>query len=267
MNSSTGPGFLILLFLIFSFGCSLFKSTGQLPGKRQFVHEQLTVYSDFYLPSTHPIIEELASLRHGITEALEIPTSEQPIHIYLFENEERLRKFAQRQLPGFPPRRAFFIKKEDQLMVWAFWGEKIAEDIRHEVTHAYVHSVVPNVPIWLDEGIAEYFEVSPVAKGVNEPHIRLLADSYRQETWRPDLERLEGLSATAELSQLEYAEAWLWIHFLLTSDAYNNSLICQSLRQLRETGSAAPIFPQVRVWMPDWEQKIILHLKRLAEEL
>jgi hypothetical protein len=149
-------------------------------------------------------------------------------------------------------------------MVIAFWGDKIAEDIRHEVTHGYLHAAVSNLPLWLDEGLAEFFEVQP-AGSINEPHVRLLAEHFRRQQWRPDLNRLESIRPTAELKQLEYAEAWLWTHFLLTTDAHTNSLVCQTLKILCDSNEATPIAAQVAVWMPDWEQRIVRHLKQLAE--
>ncbi|GIT30210.1 MAG: hypothetical protein Ct9H300mP1_22560 [Planctomycetaceae bacterium] len=42
------------------------------------------------------------------------------------------------------------------------------EDLRHEFTHGVLHSSLKRVPLWLDEGLAEYFEVvGPKPGGVN----------------------------------------------------------------------------------------------------
>ena len=46
-----------------------------------------------------------------------------------------------------------------ELVVYAQGGDRLADDLRHEMTHAYLHSVVPDVPLWLDEGLAKYFEL------------------------------------------------------------------------------------------------------------
>ena len=72
-----------------------------------------------------------------------LPRSDEPIHVYLFENPERFQGFMRLHYPKFPDRRAFFVKTDTQLTVYAQWGDRMAEDLRHEVTHAYVHAAAP----------------------------------------------------------------------------------------------------------------------------
>lgn len=245
-------------------GCSLFKPRAELPSKRLLVRDQLTIHSDFYLPQQHRLIDGAVALRKEVTQTLELPTSDEPIHVYLFENEAKFRSYIGSKLIQFPDRRAFFIKNDTTLMVMAYWGDRVAEDLRHEVTHGYLHSVVPAIPLWLDEGLAEYFEVQPGSNGINLAHVRLLAEAYRRDRWKPDLTQLENLRNNADLTQLQYAEAWLWVHFLLNSDAHSNKLLCQTLKQFRDAGSSPPLFPQIEGWMPDWNQALVQHLKQLA---
>ncbi len=46
-------------------------------------------------------------------------------------------------IPSFPARRAFFVETDTRLAVYAYWGDRIAEDLRHEVAHGYLHACVP----------------------------------------------------------------------------------------------------------------------------
>jgi len=165
--------------------------------------------------------------------------------------------------PEFPNRRAFFVKSDTDLKVFAFWGSRVGEDLRHEVTHGYLHSTVPNIPLWLDEGIAEYFEVARGKGGVNGPHIYHLSNAFRNGEWKPDLARLEMLKSANELSQRDYAESWLWVHFLLSGDETTRSLIQDVLSQLRETGASNPLRPNIDAHVPDYEAQLILHLNML----
>ena len=64
-----------------------------------------------------------------------------------------------RHFPGTPSRRAFFVESPTHLSVYAQWGDRVQEDLRHEVVHGYLHAVLRDIPLCLDEGIAEYFEV------------------------------------------------------------------------------------------------------------
>jgi hypothetical protein len=187
--------------------------------------------------------------------------------VYLFKNAGAFHGFMSRNHPGFPNRRAFFVQNETSLMVYAYWGDRVAEDLRHEVTHGYLHSVIPGIPLWLDEGIAEYFETPVGSNGLNEPHVRLIAEAIRESNWRPDLPRLETMKNAAELTQLDYAEAWLWVHFLLNEDAQTNSMLCQVLQQYQQTGTAMQLGEQLHSYLPDVRARLISHLRSLADQM
>jgi hypothetical protein len=93
--------------------------------------------------------------------------------------------FVAARYPGFPARRAFFVETDTTLSVFAAWQDRIAEDLRHETTHGYVHAVVPAVPLWLDEGIAEFFETPRTERGLHRGHAAHLAGRMLEGTWRP----------------------------------------------------------------------------------
>ena len=63
--------------------------------------------------------------------------------------------------PELPPRRAFFLAQGDQRIVYTYLGPRLEEDLRHEATHALLRGRFGDVPLWLDEGLAEYFEAGP----------------------------------------------------------------------------------------------------------
>ena len=134
-------------------------------------------------------------------------------------------QFLLRHFPSVPSRRAFFLETDTRLAVYAHWSDRVAEDLRHEVAHGYLHAVVPGLPLWLDEGLAEYFEVPRGTNGLNRPHVDLLSDMMQHDGWRPNLERLEQLTDAAEMDQRDYAEAWAWVYFLLHSDRANDAVV------------------------------------------
>lgn len=77
-----------------------------------------------------------------------------------------------------------------------------------------LHGSLSRVPLWVDEGLAEYFEL-PGAPGV--PREDYLTDLARllKNGWRPDLKRLELLDGVSEMQRLDYAESWAWVHWAL----------------------------------------------------
>ncbi len=257
----------ILLAILTPGGCNVVGRPATIPSEKEVIRDQLIIHSDFQLPRKHRIVNELVARRGDISSQLNVPTSDEPIHVYLFSDEKTFRKFMKQKFPAFPHRRAFFVKSDTTLMVYAYWGSRVAEDLRHEVTHGYLHSVVPNVPLWMDEGIAEYFEVARGSDGINHPHVSLLAQSFRDGSWRPDLMRLENLPPTSEMSQLDYAESWLWVHFLLNSDAQTNTLICEALAETRKSGKATTMSQKLSAYLPDSDVQLVSHLKSLADGL
>jgi hypothetical protein len=248
-------------------GCSFESKQVRLPGKQQLVSEQLLIHSDFDIPKHHRLVDELTARRHDISETLGIPMSDEPINVYLFEDRQKFREFMDRSHPEFPDRRAFFVKNDTSLNVYAYWGPRVGEDLRHEVTHGYLHSVVPNVPLWLDEGIAEYFEVSRGKGGLNGPHVYYLSHGFERGQWKPDLTRLELIGSAGQLSQLDYAESWLWVHFLLSGDSDSQTIVRDQLEQLITTGRSESVLPMIAARIPDYENQLIMHLKVLVGNL
>lgn len=257
------PIFSMLACSLFTSGCATTEKRSTLPGRERLVRDQLVIYSDFHLPKNHRLIGELTSRRQEISELLGIPTTDEPINVFLFEDQDHFRNFMTQSHPEFPNRRAFFVKNDTSLNVYAFWGSRVGEDLRHEITHGYVHGAVPNIPLWLDEGIAEYFEIGRGKGGLNRPHVYHLANSFRRGEWTPDLTRLESLVSASELTQMDYAESWLWVHFLLSGDSQSRSIIQGHLKALVDTGSADPIMRFVQTEFPDYETRLIMHLKML----
>lgn len=236
-----------------------------LPRQFTIVREQLVIHSDFELPAHHRLVEELAVRRADVLERLALPASDEPIHIYLFETGERFEAFVRQQHPEFPDRRAFFLETDTRLQVYAQWGDRVAEDLRHEVTHGYLHAAVPGLPLWLDEGIAEYFEVPRGHRGLNEHNLKILLRHGQAHTWKPDLARLERLPPSSDMTAEDYAEAWGWVHLLLETEPRGRELLCQYLQQVRHEGGAAPLRPLLTTLFPQPEQALLEHLHALTE--
>ena len=221
-------------------------SATDLPRRAEVQTGQLVIHADFPLAEQHRIVRDLENLRADVSQSLDMPISDEPVHLYLFENPQRYETFVARQFPTFPARRAFFVETDTTLAVFAAWQDRIAEDLRHETTHGYVHAVVPTIPLWLDEGIAEYFEVPRAEGGVHRGHVAHLSGRILEGTWRPDLDRMEALASAGELSQDHYAEAWCWVHWFLRTTPERRRLLQDQLAAIRRDSSTPPLSVALR---------------------
>jgi len=249
-------------------GCAaLWVQPLKLPEQFTVVRGQLVYHSDFPLPANHRLLEELTARRTDLEERLGLPGSDEPIHVYLFDNAADFREFVRQRHPDFPPRRAFFLETDTRLQIYAQWGDRVAEDLRHEVTHGYLHSVISDVPLWLDEGLAEYSEAPRGHHGVNRDHLKHLGEQIRQGVWKPDLARLESLGPSRDLTQAEYAESWAWVHFLLETRPERAAVLRDYMTALRQKGAAEPLSVRLARLDPDPAQALVAHIAGLASPL
>jgi len=246
-------------------GCSVFQTaTPSLPQRSSVVRGQLWVYSDIYLPQRHRLLEELNAQRGVLATKLSLPTSDEPVYVYLFTTADEFKTYVHANFPDFPSRRAFFVENDMRLAVYAYWGDRVAEDLRHEVTHGYLHSVCPRIPLWIDEGLAEYFEVPAGQHGLHRPHMQEIA-AARANGWKPNLRRLEELKSAGDMTQIDYAESWAWAHLLLETTPERQQTLHAFLTAVQGSDPPDPLSSRLRAVHLDYEQKLLEHLDQLEK--
>lgn len=170
--------------------------------------------ADFSLDPYAPLLNELEQLRQSLAVTLEIPLATAPIELYLFADQQRYERYLTARYPNVPARRALFVKDRGPGMVFAFRSDELAVDLRHETTHALLHATLPSVPLWLDEGLAEYFETSPRQRVSGSPHLAEVRQAARHG-YMPRLEALETIEELSQMGREQYRDAWAWIHFMI----------------------------------------------------
>lgn len=245
-------------------GCQTFRTASRpAPFQHKLAREQLVVHSEFPLTDELRLIDELAAHREWLTDKLQLATNDVPIHIYLFADDTAYYDFLELRFPGFPSRRAIFVETDAELSVYAHWGDHVAEDLRHEVSHGYLHAAVPNLPLWLDEGLAEYFEVGIARQGLNRMHVDFLHQQQATGEWQPDLTRLEQLASAADMTQADYAEAWAWVHFLLDSDDDKANVLTDYLADLLQGGAGTRLSTHLHKRLAGPELALAEHIEML----
>ena len=82
-------------------GLSTLSMVDDLPNDTERRVGQLRIHSDFPLAGQHRLIRELDNMRVTISQELDLPVSDEPIHLYLFENPIDYQSFVQRHFPRF----------------------------------------------------------------------------------------------------------------------------------------------------------------------
>ncbi|GIX04806.1 MAG: hypothetical protein KatS3mg114_0675 [Planctomycetaceae bacterium] len=234
-----------------------------LPSRHAVRADQLLILSDVRLPKGHPLLADLEHLRSDIARVLELPLHEQQITVYLFADEERYASYLQRAYPHLPPRRAYFVGTPRELAVYTYWGDKIQEDLRHEYTHGVLHASLKDVPLWLDEGLAEYFEDSRPPLGYNRDYLHRLQPALA-EGWQPQLERLEQIQTVGQMQPQDYFEAWAWVHFFLHESEASRQVLLEYVHALRQDPHPTPLSQRLREHLPSAQERCMAYLSSLG---
>ena len=206
-------------------GCSTIPSlsgrhavgTSLLPTLHKARVGSFLVASNTPIDAEDPAPAELSRLENRIARTLGVEAAPDapPIDVYILDDERAFRTFLTFHHPELPNRRAFFLADGDRAAIYTARGAHLEEDLRHEATHALLHRAEVSLPLWLDEGLAEYFEIDPSAiRTESLERFRRLSLAF-DRGWRPDLGRLEGSGDVAMLSPNDYREAWAWTLLLL----------------------------------------------------
>ena len=200
----------------------------------------VVVQANFPLTEIASILDEIDQLQDDLTSYIGVPAAQEKIELCLFANEKSYIEFLKEFFPRAPDdRRALFVKLENKpgtLMVQKSKNFEI--DLRHEMTHAIIHASIPRVPIWLDEGLAKYFEVPPHERAAHHSYMSHIRNGTRFGMV-PSLDRLTKLETIDDMGVKEYRESWAWTHFLIHHSPQTHRLLAgylQMLAQYPETG-------------------------------
>jgi hypothetical protein len=233
-----------------------------LPGKQATRRGCYVFYHDFDLNPHDPIFASLESLPDQVYGELKLPPTNTIIQVFLFETQERYERYMFAAKTGryrhLPSRRAYFITEPrvgggaDELKVFTWMGDHLKTDLRHELTHALLNAVLKGVPLWLDEGLAGYFELPPANDGVNPAHLEIL----QRGPFEPDLARLERFDQVRQMEKPEYREAWAWVYFMLHGDPATRKVLLDYLQVLRTNPNPGPLLHRLRDVLPNPDQSL-----------
>ena len=193
----------------------------------------VVVQANFPLTEIVSILDEIHMLQNDLTRYIGVPAATEKIELCLFNDEKSYKAFLKEYFSKAPDdRRALYIKLDKNPGTLLVQKTKDFEvDLRHEMTHAIVHASIPQIPIWLDEGLAKYFEVPPQDRANNHPYMANVRFNSKLGNI-PSLDRLAKLKTIDDMGVKEYRDSWAWTHFLIHRSPETHRLLAGYLQML-----------------------------------
>ncbi|MDR1957807.1 MAG: DUF1570 domain-containing protein [Planctomycetaceae bacterium] len=225
--------------------------------------EGFHICANFSLNGVDSILGEIERLERDLKNFLALPRRNELIEIFLFESEASYLNFLKNEFPTAPcDRRALFIKQKGMSgIVIMQLTKEIDDDIRHEMTHALLHACYSDIPLWLDEGLAEYFELSPEKRANEKPYIKKAMNNFIFVKTAPSIKRLENIQEIFAFGIKEYQESWAWVHFLIHRSSKTHQLLAGYLATVGSGKSVDSFEKYLSRTVPDYKSQYVDHFK------
>jgi len=220
----------------------------------------------FPLAPYERLFAELPQLQRELTRTLGVPPAKNPIYVYLFSDEQQYRAYKERHFPRVPFRPALFILEGGSPGVYTYRKPDLEIDVRHECTHALLHSTLPVVPLWLDEGLAKYFEVPANERAFDHPYFDDLKWKWSLRLGMVrSIESLEQRNDLTEMDAADYRFSWAWVHFMLHGPEPAHRALVEYLACYQQYEPAGKLSARLTEAEPNPSEQMIQHFKHWHE--
>ncbi len=216
------------------------------------------IHSDLAELDKDTLLAHLSGVIDDVDRLLEVSMPSEPVHVVLFGTEAEYERYMQNYFPAVPKRRAIFMQDRGPGMLFAYWHNDLATDLRHEVVHALLNDATGTVPMWLDEGIAEYFEVAPDERFGGSGHLRPTVARVRLG-FVPPLASLESLESVGDFSAAHYRDSWAWVHYMMHRRLSTRLLLVRYLAERRSGADTLPLHRQLPQIVTNFESDFLEH--------
>lgn len=220
----------------------------------------------FSLEPYKRLFAELPELQHELTRTLGVAPAKGPIYVYLFADEAQYRAFKDRHFPRVPFRPALYILEGGSPGVYTYRKPDLETDVRHECTHALLHASLPVVPLWLDEGLAKYFEVPASERAFGHPYFDDL--KWKWSLRLGMIRTIESLEERDELSQMDAADyrcAWAWVHFMMHGPEAGHRTLVEYVGANSHYQPAGSFSTKFNEAVPNATEQMVRHFKHWQE--
>lgn len=206
----------------------------------QEIYGAFKVHSDFAIQDKKLLHDTLDHLKSDVAEVLRLPNHETLIHIVLFASHTEYTRYMQHYFPSIVARRAIYLQDRGPGMLFTSWHDDIQTDLRHEATHALLNQGGAQLPLWLDEGLAEYFEVDRDKRYAQATYLAEVTERV-QRGLVPSLVELEQIQRIENFADDHYRDSWAWVHLLLHRRQQTRQLLLDYLSRTKSKTPQPPL--------------------------
>jgi len=220
-----------------------------------------TIYAQFPLGQIEDLVDDLGQLAQDIRSALGIELGQRPVTVLLFDSQHGYQQFLRREFPDVPYRRALYLERSGRAFVLAYRSRELATDLRHEATHALLHTALPMVPLWLDEGLAEYFEAPPGDRVFGHPYYKTVR-FWARLGYVPSLDKLEQIARMEDMDSSAYRWSWAWVHVFIHGPPAARQELTDYLRTIQNYGVPGSLAQRTEARLGSLRTLFLEHFRR-----
>ncbi|MGF1580961.1 MAG: hypothetical protein ACFCD0_16480 [Gemmataceae bacterium] len=180
--------------------------------------------ADHPLPQASKLHKDLVHLSSRLQKDLGVPPLKHSVRVYVYKSLKDYQRAVLKTIPYLREadvqRSGIFLWRNNTPYVFLVHDKTFPRTLRHEFTHVMLNVHFGEIPIWVDEGLALYYE-NGAAVGWNSEMAEELTTQLTRG-WIPDLKTLEKRRTMQDLDYLSYAESWGWTYLLLTRTPNGN---------------------------------------------
>ena len=226
-----------LIPLLFIAVSSLPVPASETPWQLKERRDNIELYAQF-TPDVALLWKNIDDVREELSTLLDVSTSGQTVQIILFQDQASYLRYVAPGIPQACRRKAIYYRNGEVSQIYAFQSRSLMTDLRHEMTHALLHQHLPFLPLWLDEGLAEYLEDPAQARTDSS---RVKAARWKARTgWRPSLKSLESIPTAEDMDADDYRDSWAWTCFLLNASPETLELLQRYLERIHKGEAPGP---------------------------
>ena len=216
------------------------------------------IQSDYVLRNPNAVLQVVKQLKHDFEKTLKLSPSQRRVEVRLFQSKRDYKRHVSKRIPRGDRHPALFVKGSDVSWIYIYSQPDFTKNLRHECTHALLHNSLFALPLWLDEGLAQYLEL-PTHRAANEhAHLPGIRRAVARR-WHPDLQKLEKKSTHDRFSESDYQESWAWVHFMLHGPQESRMTLRNYLARIESREFAGRMSEWMNTSTFDFDRQFVAH--------